>query len=63
MSKDDRSEDWAGRRIDFPSFARDLARRRDELGSEISIPRNSGARRTDSKRALLAAIEATGKRW
>ena len=48
--------------IDMATFGRDLARRRAALGEPI-MPRNAGNRRTDSKRALLAAIEKTGKRW
>ena len=55
-------EDWAGRRIDFADFGRKLADRRAEL-SEIETPRNSGKRRTASKRALLKAIEEDGGKW
>lgn len=40
-----------------------LADRRAALGVEIEVPRNSGERRTPSKRALLAAIEAMGGQW
>ena len=36
-----------------------LAARRAELGAP-DLPRNSGKRRTASKKALLAAIEAAG---
>ena len=39
-----------------------LTRRRAELG-EITVPRNSGTRRTASKRALLKAIEDAGGKW
>lgn len=39
-----------------------LARRRAELG-EVVVPRNSGKRRTASKKALLKAIEAAGGKW
>ncbi len=60
MSKDE--ADWHGGRIDHADFAIRLARRREELGM-TDLPRNSGKRRTESKRALLAAIEATGKVW
>lgn len=63
MSKTDDNGDWPGKRIDFASFTEALAARRDALGAELVIPRNSGARRTASKKALLAAIEETGKRW
>jgi len=31
--------------------------------SEIETPRNSGKRRTASKRALLKAIEEDGGKW
>ena len=48
--------------ISLEAFGRELARRREALGN-IDVPRNSGTRRTESKRALLAAIEATGARW
>ena len=37
-------------------------RRRAELG-EVEVPRNSGLRRTPSKRALLKAIEDAGGKW
>jgi hypothetical protein len=40
----------------------DIARRRAELG-DPELPRNSGARRTPSKRALLKAIEEAGGSW
>lgn len=39
-----------------------VARRRAETGV-TELPRNSGARRTESKRALLAAIEELGGKW
>lgn len=63
MSKADHTRDWPGKRIDFASFTEALAARRDAQGAELAITRNSGARRTTSKKALLAAIEETGKRW
>jgi hypothetical protein len=44
------------------AFGRDLARRRAALG-DPEAPRNAGDRRTDSKRALLAAIKKAGGRW
>jgi hypothetical protein len=44
------------------AFGRDLARRRETLG-KVVMPRNDGTRRTPEKRALLAAITATGARW
>ena len=48
--------------IDMVEFGRTLARRRAELG-EPEAPRNSGARRTPAKRALLKAIEEAGGKW
>ena len=45
------------------AFGQDVLRRRAALGSEINIPRNSGARRTESKKALLKAIEDAGGKW
>jgi hypothetical protein len=48
--------------VDMAEFGRDLARRRAELGNP-ELPRNSGQRRTASKRALLEAIEKAGGRW
>ncbi len=50
------------RRVSHREMAEKLSRRRAELG-EIDIPRNSGARRTPSKRALLKAIEVAGGKW
>lgn len=43
-------------------FGRDLARRREAAGNP-DVPRNSGKRRTASKRALLKAIEEAGGKW
>jgi len=55
-----------GEPIDMIDFGRDLARRRAELGNP-ELPRNSGKRRTASKRALLAEIDKAaakkGFRW
>jgi hypothetical protein len=56
------SADWPGEVLDHDAFARDLAARRAALGNP-EAPRNSGTRRTASKRALLAAIEKAGGRW
>jgi hypothetical protein len=56
------SDDWPGPRISHPQFARELSKRRTELGNP-ELPRNSGKRRTASKRALLKAIEKAGGRW
>lgn len=44
------------------AFGRELTRRRATLGNP-ELPRNAGNNRTESKRALLAAIEAAGGRW
>lgn len=63
MSKDEQSTGEPGRRVNFADFAERLARRREELGADLVIPRNSGVRRTPSKRALLKAIKATGADW
>jgi hypothetical protein len=48
--------------VPLEDFAADLARRRETLGA-IDMPRNSGKRRTASKRALLKAIEDAGGQW
>lgn len=39
-----------------------IARRAAELGG-VEVPRNTGTRRTASKRALLKAIEDIGGKW
>lgn len=54
---------WKGPRIDFPTFAAQLAKRRAVLGKAVAMPRNSGTRRTESKKALLKAIEDAGGKW
>lgn len=43
-------------------LAADIARRRAAAGIE-DLPRNSGVRRTASKRALLKAIDDAGGKW
>lgn len=43
-------------------FVADIERRRQEAGI-TELPRNSGNRRTPSKRALLAAIKDLGGEW
>ncbi len=48
--------------VSFEEFAADIARRREAAGNP-ELPRNSGTRRTASKRALLKAIEEAGGRW
>jgi len=48
--------------VKFEDFAADVARRREAAGNP-EAPRNSGKRRTASKKALLKAIEEAGGRW
>jgi hypothetical protein len=48
--------------IPLDAFGRDVVRRREAAG-ELQMPRNSGTRRTPSKRALLKAIEESGGDW
>lgn len=50
------------RGMSLASFGQGVTRRREILG-DIAMPRNSGLRRTDSKIALLAAIENVGGSW
>jgi hypothetical protein len=45
------------------AFGQDVLRRRAALGTAINMPRNSGTRRTESKKALLKAIEDAGGKW
>ncbi|KQM23195.1 hypothetical protein ASE73_02950 [Sphingomonas sp. Leaf24] len=59
---DPEREAWPGPRIDHAAFAARLIERRAALGNP-ELPRNAGDNRTESKRALLAAIEAAGGRW
>ena len=58
---------WFGRRIDMAEYGRALAKYRADYeartGQPIPVPRNDGTRRTESKKALLAAIAASGKIW
>ena len=56
------AEDWPGPCISHREFGARLAARREELGNP-ELPRNSGKRRTPSKRALLKAIEDAGGKW
>lgn len=44
------------------AMAERIAARRAEIGM-VEVPRNSGNRRTASKRALLAEIEKLGGQW
>ncbi len=62
-------QNW-GEPIDLVEYGRDLSRRRAEYEAKngpIPVPRNSGDRSTESKRALLDAINAItdrqGWRW
>jgi len=62
-------QNW-GEPIDMQSFGRALAQRRAEYEARngpIPVPRNAGTRRTESKQALLDAINAVtdnqGWRW
>jgi len=48
--------------VTLEEFGLDVARRREAAG-EVQIPRNSGTRRTLSKRSLLKAIEDAGGKW
>lgn len=48
--------------ISLDAFGRDLERRLAAAGSVV-MPRNAGSRRTESKYALLAALEQAGARW
>ncbi|MDE2405502.1 MAG: hypothetical protein KGM17_12620 [Sphingomonadales bacterium] len=48
--------------IHMGEFGRRIAARKAELGLG-EAPRNGGARRTESKRALLKAIEDAGGKW
>lgn len=56
------STDWPGQRVDHSAFAAALAERRAAIGNP-DLPRNTGARRTPSKKALLRAIEDSGGKW
>ncbi|HEX8383329.1 MAG TPA: hypothetical protein VF592_08140 [Sphingomonas sp.] len=58
----DTSPDWPGRTVQHEACALPLSARRAALGRP-EMPRNAGNCRTDSKRALLAAIEKIGGRW
>jgi hypothetical protein len=48
--------------IDLADLGARLAKRRAELGNP-ELPRNAGANRTASKKALLKAIEDAGGKW
>lgn len=50
--------------IDMAEMGERIARRKAELGmTDADIPRNSGTRRTESKKALLKAIKDMGGNW
>ncbi len=52
--------------VPLADFAADIARRRADYEARygpLDIPRNSGRRRTPSKRTLLKAIEDSGGKW
>jgi hypothetical protein len=52
------------RRVSHRALAARIAARRAELGiTDADIPRNSGERRTESKKALLKAIRVAGGKW
>jgi hypothetical protein len=53
---------WTGRVINMGEYGRRIAARKAELGL-ADPPRNAGANRTASKRALLKAIEDAGGKW
>jgi hypothetical protein len=48
--------------VPLAEFVADIERRRAETGV-TELPRNSGKRRTASKRALLKAIREAGGKW
>ncbi len=50
------------RAIPVAEFTARLERRRQETGI-TDLPRNSGERRTESKKALLKAIKNAGGKW
>jgi hypothetical protein len=52
----------AKRAIPAAEFAARIERRRQETGI-TDLPRNTGERRTESKKALLKAIADVGGKW
>lgn len=48
--------------VPLAEFVADIDRRRAETGI-AELPHNSGTRRTESKKALLAAIKDAGGNW
>ena len=53
---------WSGRVLRHQDFSAALAERRRAMGEPV-MPRNSGDRRTDSKRVLLRALDGLGADW
>ena len=53
---------WSGRIIRHQDFSATLAERRRAMGEPV-MPRNPGDRRTESKRALLKALDDLGACW
>lgn len=64
---DDSGSNSEPKAVKMEDFAADITRRRADYeakyGHPPELPRNSGKRRTASKRALLKAIEEAGGRW
>lgn len=58
--------DWRISKPDRPiplaDYVAFVERRKADLGG-IEVPRNAGNRRTESKKALLKAIEEAGGKW
>ena len=48
--------------LTLEEFGAEVARRQAKLG-DTTLPRNTGPRRSASKKALLKAIEAVGGKW
>ncbi len=48
--------------ISFADWSADIAKRKRE-SSIAELPRNSGSRRTQSKQALIEALERSGAKW
>lgn len=61
-STNDAAGEWQGRTVSHTEFSGWLAERRQLLGNP-EMPRNAGNRRTDSKQALLEALNQLGATW
>ncbi|MDP1027366.1 hypothetical protein Q5H91_09085 [Sphingomonas sp. KR1UV-12] len=59
ISKSDPAAGWQGRFMSHDDFTARLAARRALMG-EPAMPRNAGNRRTESKCALLRALDDLG---